>query len=43
MNCAGKIAEMVAIMREEDLAEIEVRRCLTTVWSGGPARTAGPP
>jgi acetyl-CoA carboxylase biotin carboxyl carrier protein len=31
MNLRRKIAEMVAIMREEDLAEIEVRRWFTTV------------
>ena len=31
MSLRRKIAELVAIMREEDLAEIEVRRWFTTV------------
>jgi acetyl-CoA carboxylase biotin carboxyl carrier protein len=31
MNLRGWIRELVAIMREEDLAEIEVRRWFTTV------------
>ena len=42
MNLRKKIREMVAIMRDEDLAEIEVRRWFTTVRvrRGGPEGAA---
>jgi acetyl-CoA carboxylase biotin carboxyl carrier protein len=38
MNLRKKIREMVAIMREEELAEIEVRRWFTTVRVRRPGR-----
>jgi acetyl-CoA carboxylase biotin carboxyl carrier protein len=42
MNLRRKIAELVAIMREEDLAEIEVRRWFTTVRVRRPGQDASP-
>ena len=42
MNLRRKIAELVAIMREEDLAEIEVRRWFTTVRVRRPGQDSGP-
>ncbi len=42
MNLRRKIAELVAIMREEDLAEIEVRRWFTTVRVRRPGQDAAP-
>jgi acetyl-CoA carboxylase biotin carboxyl carrier protein len=42
MNLRRKIAELVAIMREEDLAEIEVRRWFTTVRVRRPGQDSAP-
>jgi acetyl-CoA carboxylase biotin carboxyl carrier protein len=42
MNLRRRIAELVAIMREEDLAEIEVRRWFTTVRVRRPGQDAAP-
>jgi len=42
MNLRRKIAEMVAIMRDEDLAEIEVRRWFTTVRVRRPGQDGAP-
>jgi acetyl-CoA carboxylase biotin carboxyl carrier protein len=43
MNLRKRIAEMVAIMREEELAEIEVRRWFTTVRVRRPGLDSAPP